>query len=139
MKHYPMICHFCEECLALLKTRRVPIDPTAFGQHVRYWRMVHGWTPEELARLGRKVQKILQTPGRPITPAWIRMVENQPTALVTSLRRTHIEALSIALNVPAESLCAPGHASGQGLTLTDILRWTEHCQNPSDHVSPMHD
>lgn len=85
---------------------RVAIDPSAFGQHLHYWRTIHGWTYEELAALCRQAQQSLRVPGRPITGAWIRLMERGAEGLLASVNHSHLEALAMSLEVPVTALTA---------------------------------
>ncbi|NMP25259.1 helix-turn-helix domain-containing protein, partial [Sulfobacillus harzensis] len=96
--------------------RRVPIDPVAFGARLRYWRIVRGWTPEDVARLARPAQRGLGAPGRPITAAWIRMMERGAEGLISSVDRERVDILALVFDIPADALATPevpeqtGHA-----------------------------
>ena len=90
--------------------RRIAIDPLALGQHLLYWRTIHNWTPEELAALCRQAQRSLKVPGRPITPAWIRLMERGADGLLASINYSHLEALAMAFEIPVTSLTATGLA-----------------------------
>ncbi len=82
------------------------LDIVAFGHRLRYWRTMRRWTQEELALLARQAQRSLGSTGRPITASWVRMMERGADGLVSSIRRSHLSALALSLDIPV-SLLAP--------------------------------
>lgn len=110
---------------------RVPIDPITFGARLRYWRTVRGWTPEDVARLALPAQRGLGIRGRPITAAWIRMMERGAEGLVLSVARDRVDILALVFDIPAGALAAsdpanlPSHAprTVPAMTWADLLSW----------------
>jgi hypothetical protein len=83
------------------------MEPSAFAQRLYYWRTIHNWTPEELAALCRHAQKNLRVSSRSMTAAWIRLMERGADGFLASINSSHLDALAMAMEVPATALTAP--------------------------------
>lgn len=109
--------------------RRVSVDVTAVGADLLYWRTVRGWTPEELAMLAAQAQRTLGESGRPISAAWIRVIERGGEGRLSSLPLSRLQALALALDIPIESLVTSAETTTKTRSPTsaysfrDIMAW----------------
>ncbi|NMP25255.1 hypothetical protein, partial [Sulfobacillus harzensis] len=82
--------------------------------------MSPGWpdplSVDSVPRAGRSPQRGLGAPGRPITAAWIRMMERGAEGLISSVDRERVNILALVFDIPADALATPevpeqtGHA-----------------------------
>ncbi|NMP24665.1 helix-turn-helix domain-containing protein [Sulfobacillus harzensis] len=98
---------------------RVRVDIITVGKRLSYWRKLQGWTPVELAELTCHAQRSFGIACRPVTAAWIRMVERGAYGRLSSLSQTRLWALALALDIPVEFLAPQAHQSSSATAAWD--------------------
>ncbi|MCY0909101.1 MAG: hypothetical protein OWR62_12010 [Sulfobacillus thermotolerans] len=100
--------------------RRIAVDRDTVGQAVQYWRLVHGWTEDELAARATAALRGRGGTER-ITAAWIRVMEQRAGAVLGTISVPRLVALADALEVSLETL-APDAARALGWQTRDAAR-----------------
>ncbi|MCY0910077.1 MAG: helix-turn-helix domain-containing protein [Sulfobacillus thermotolerans] len=101
-------------------SRRMAVDIGTFSMTLRYWRLVHGWTEEELARRATITLRRSGATER-MTAAWIRVMEQRAAAVLGTISVQRLMALADALEVSVDTL-APEAARALGWQTRDAAR-----------------